>query len=87
MYYRFINLAIVTPDAFEIIDRELTPLARKNLVVVARVLQNLFNLSLFTGANDKWMTPLNDWIKAYVFFFIFYIFFLFIFLFFYIFFI
>jgi Ras GTPase-activating-like protein IQGAP2/3 len=63
VYYRFINLAIVTPDAFEIYDKELTPVARKNLVTVSRVLQNLFNLSLFVGANDKWVMPLNDWLK------------------------
>jgi len=62
VYYRFINLAIVTPDAFEIVDKELSPVARKNLVSVSKVLQNLFNFSLF-GGSDKWMMPLNDWIK------------------------
>lgn len=63
VYYRFINLAIVTPDAFEIIDKELTPVARKNLVSVAKVLQNLFNFSLFSSKSDRWMMPLNDWIE------------------------
>jgi len=62
VYYRFINLAIVTPDAFEIVDKELQPVARKNLVAVSRVLQNLFNLSVFVGANDKWLMPLNKWL-------------------------
>jgi len=63
VYYRFINLAIVTPDSFEIINTmDLTPIARKNLVAVAKVLQNLFNFSTFTKT-DKWMMPLNAWIK------------------------
>jgi Ras GTPase-activating-like protein IQGAP2/3 len=62
IYYRFINLAIVTPDAFEIVDKELPPLARKNLVAVARVLQNLFNFTMF-GASDRWFLPLNEFIK------------------------
>eukprot|EP01114_Cavostelium_apophysatum_P024750 TRINITY_DN97_c0_g1_i1.p1 TRINITY_DN97_c0_g1~~TRINITY_DN97_c0_g1_i1.p1 ORF type:complete len:949 (-),score=375.35 TRINITY_DN97_c0_g1_i1:141-2822(-) len=65
IYYRFINLAIVTPDAFEIIDKELSPLARKNLVAVAKVLQNLFNLSLF-GKSDQWLMPLNKWISKHL---------------------
>lgn len=63
VYYRFINLAIVTPDAFDIIDQELSPIARRNLVAVAKVLQNLFNFSQFSSKNDRWMMPLNDWIK------------------------
>lgn len=62
IYYRFVNLAIVTPDAFEIIDKELNPVARKNLVSISKVLQNLFNLSQF-GKNDRWFVPLNTWIQ------------------------
>lgn len=62
VYYRFINLAIVTPDAFEIITQELTPVMRKNLVAVAKVLQNLFNFSTFTP-NDKSMMVMNPWIN------------------------
>jgi len=62
VYYRFINLAIVTPDAYNVLDKELSAVARKNLVAVAKVLQNLFNFSSFTPS-DKWMMPLNDWIK------------------------
>jgi Ras GTPase-activating-like protein IQGAP2/3 len=63
VYYRFINLAIVTPDNFDIINTmDLTPIARKNLVAVAKVLQNLFNFSTFTKT-DKWMMALNPWIK------------------------
>lgn len=65
VYYRFINLAIVTPDAFEIIDKELSVIARKNLVSVSKVLQNLFNFN-YLGQTDKWMIPLNEWIKKHI---------------------
>jgi len=61
VYYRFINLAIVTPDAFTVWDGELPQLARKNLVVIAKVLQNVFNLKEFT--QEKYMTPLNVFIN------------------------
>jgi len=62
IYYRFINLAIVTPDAYNIIEGDIPPLARKNLVFIAKVLQQLFNFREF-GPNEKSMIPLNDWIN------------------------
>lgn len=63
VYYRFINLAIVTPENFGIVEKDPSPVARKNLVVISKVLQKLFNLSLF-DQSDKWMMPLNDWMKS-----------------------
>eukprot|EP01113_Clastostelium_recurvatum_P027013 TRINITY_DN324_c0_g1_i3.p1 TRINITY_DN324_c0_g1~~TRINITY_DN324_c0_g1_i3.p1 ORF type:complete len:832 (+),score=362.11 TRINITY_DN324_c0_g1_i3:64-2559(+) len=64
VYYRFINLAIVTPDAFDLVDKELSILARKNLVVISKVLQTLFTLNVFQGqGGEKWLLPFNSWIK------------------------
>jgi len=64
VYYRFINLAIVTPDAYSVTEGELPQSARKNLVVVAKVLQNVFNLKEFGGDNrEKFMVPLNTFIQ------------------------
>jgi Ras GTPase-activating-like protein IQGAP2/3 len=34
VYYRFVNLAVVTPDAYKIVSGELPGSARKALVVV-----------------------------------------------------
>ncbi|KAL6067246.1 Ras GTPase-activating-like protein rgaA [Balamuthia mandrillaris] len=62
VYYRFINLAIVTPDAYNVVDSELDPVVRKNLVVVGKVLQNLFNFRLF-NKQEKYMMPLNSFIE------------------------
>lgn len=64
VYYRFFNLAIITPDQYDIVERELTPVARKNLVAVAKTLQNLFNLILFDTKKQAWMAPVNTWIKS-----------------------
>ncbi len=30
VYYRFINLAIVTPDAYNVVDKELEPLGKQH---------------------------------------------------------
>eukprot|EP01132_Coremiostelium_polycephalum_P005779 gene5779-7189_t len=65
VYYRFINLAIVTPDAFEILEKELSITSRKNLVNIAKVLQNLFTLKTFQNqGSERWMQPLNSWILS-----------------------
>lgn len=65
VFYRFINLAIVTPDAYHVVDSDLSPMVRKNLVVVGKVLQNLFNFRTFgENAPEKYMRGLNEWITA-----------------------
>lgn len=66
VYYRFINLAIVTPDAYNLIsDTDLPGIARKNLVTVSKVLQNLFNFRVFDDAKpgEKQYCVLNPFIE------------------------
>jgi len=62
IYYRFINLAIVTPDAYNIVENEIPAVARKNLVFIAKVLQNVINFREFS-ANEKTMVELNPFIN------------------------
>jgi hypothetical protein len=64
VYYRFINVAIITPDQHKVVEKDLSMALRKNLVVVGKVLQNLFNLRTFgeTG-QDRFVAPLNPWIE------------------------
>lgn len=64
VYYRFIGLAIVSPDSFGIVDANLSMTARrKNLAIVSKVLlQLMFRLSGF-GENDE-LAPLNAWILS-----------------------
>jgi len=64
VYYRFMNVAIVTPDSHALTGKDVSMMARRNLVVVAKVLQNLFSLNLFQQKQEKWMLPLNDWIAS-----------------------
>jgi len=64
VYYRFINLAIVQPDLYNIAGDDLPPIARKNLITASRVLQNLFNFKKFSEENpgEKCFVPLNSFI-------------------------
>lgn len=65
VYYRFMNVAIVTPDSNALSGKEVSMLARRNLVVVAKVLQTLFSLNQFQKqGNERWLLPLNDWIAS-----------------------
>jgi len=64
VYYRFINLAIVTPETFGVLDREPSSQTRKNLLSVSRVLQNLFNFVQFKNEGaEKAHVPLNNFIN------------------------
>lgn len=62
VYYRFIGLALVSPDSFEIGDRNLSINTRRNLGFLSKVLLQVFVLMPFSNADD--MHPLNPWIAA-----------------------
>jgi len=62
VYYRFINLVIVTPDEYDLGQRDLSLNIRKNLVVVSKVLQKVFNLSRFKKNAD--LAVMNEWIDS-----------------------
>lgn len=56
---RFINPAIVTPQAFMLVDTKLSPKARRNLTLLAKIMQNLANNVQFGGVKEFFMEPLN----------------------------
>jgi Ras GTPase-activating-like protein IQGAP2/3 len=62
VYYRFINLAIVTPDSFGIGGVEPTMQMRRNLIVLSKLLQAVFNGSLYEKQDE--LAPLNAWIAS-----------------------
>lgn len=75
VYYRFFNPAIVSPDLYDITRLNLSPLHRKNLVQVAKILQSLFNFSEIvlpphlSKINDfvkENLNPLSDYLSALV---------------------
>jgi hypothetical protein len=59
----YINLAVVTPQSFEIFDKEPSLNAIKSFVPIGRVLQSLFNWSLLDDRRDKFLMALNPWIQ------------------------
>eukprot|EP01121_Diplochlamys_sp_Union-15-3_P012171 TRINITY_DN3611_c0_g1_i3.p1 TRINITY_DN3611_c0_g1~~TRINITY_DN3611_c0_g1_i3.p1 ORF type:complete len:611 (-),score=117.17 TRINITY_DN3611_c0_g1_i3:42-1874(-) len=62
VFYRFVNLAIVTPDEYDMGSRDLSLNVRKNLVVVSKVLQKVFDLSKFKKNTE--LAPMNEWIDS-----------------------
>eukprot|EP00117_Sycon_ciliatum_P032454 scpid10084/ scgid25161/ Ras GTPase-activating-like protein IQGAP1; p195 len=65
IYYRFMNPALVAPDAFDIVelsvDKGLTPEQRRNLGSIAKVLQHAAANKAFTAENAA-LAPLNSYI-------------------------
>jgi Ras GTPase-activating-like protein IQGAP2/3 len=60
---RFVNPAIVTPLAFMLIEAKLSPETRRNLTLLAKVLQNLANNTRFGGHKEFFMEPMNEFLE------------------------
>mmetsp|Transcript_17716 Transcript_17716/g.53103 ORF Transcript_17716/g.53103 Transcript_17716/m.53103 type:complete len:779 (+) Transcript_17716:136-2472(+) len=56
---RFVNPAIVTPQAFMLVNSKLSANTRRNLTLLAKILQNLANNIRFGGVKEFFMEPLN----------------------------
>lgn len=65
IYYRYMNPAIVAPDAFDIVsvgvDKSLTADQRKNLGSIAKILQYAASNKMF-GGESAHLSPLNGYI-------------------------
>jgi len=61
---RFVNPAVVTPQAFMLVDTKLSANTRRNLTLLAKILQNLANNTQFGGVKEFYMAPLNDFLNG-----------------------
>uniref|UniRef100_A0A3Q2YRT8 IQ motif containing GTPase activating protein 1 n=1 Tax=Hippocampus comes TaxID=109280 RepID=A0A3Q2YRT8_HIPCM len=66
LYYRYMNPAIVAPDAFDIIEMsaggQLTTEQRRNLGSVAKMLQHAASNKMFLGDNAH-LNPINEYLS------------------------
>lgn len=67
LYYRYMNPAIVAPDAFDIIDMsaggQLTTEQRRNLGSIAKMLQHAASNKMFLGDNAH-LNPINEYLST-----------------------
>uniref|UniRef100_A0A6Q2X8T2 Uncharacterized protein n=1 Tax=Esox lucius TaxID=8010 RepID=A0A6Q2X8T2_ESOLU len=67
LYYRYMNPAIVAPDAFDIIDLsaggQLTTDQRRNLGSIAKMLQHAASNKMFLGDNAH-LNPINEYLSS-----------------------
>ena len=62
---RYFNPAIMTPEAFGLLPpgKQCSPKARRNLVLIGKVLQNMSNGVLFSSAKEGYMVGMNPWLE------------------------
>jgi len=60
---RFVNPAIATPNAHMLIEGKLSAIQRRNMTIIAKILQNLSNNIAFGGVKEQYMICLNDILK------------------------
>jgi Ras GTPase-activating-like protein IQGAP2/3 len=69
VFYRYINPAIVSPETFDVLERPIGAIDRKNLAELSRILQFVVLNKQFTFEDYSHLIPLNDFVlqshKAY----------------------
>ena len=63
VYYRYMNPAIVAPEAFDVIETLINPVQRKNLAEISKMLNQVSVGKLFADEN-MYLQPLNDYVAA-----------------------
>ncbi|CAG8441430.1 8358_t:CDS:10 [Ambispora leptoticha] len=61
VYYRYLNPAIVAPEGFDVIETVVSPMQRKNLAEISKMLNQISVGRLFTEDN-MYLQPLNDYV-------------------------
>jgi len=62
---RFVNPAIATPNAYMLVEAKLSNAARRNVTLLAKVMQTLANNTPFGGLKEMYMAPLNSLLEKY----------------------
>ncbi|CAI2167555.1 2722_t:CDS:10 [Funneliformis geosporum] len=62
IYYRYLNPAIVAPEGFDVIETIVTPMQRKNLAEISKMLNQISVGKLFTEEN-MYLQPLNEYVQ------------------------
>ncbi|KAJ2272192.1 iqgap- protein, partial [Coemansia sp. RSA 451] len=61
VYYRYINPAIVAPESFDVIETTISPLQRKNLAEIAKML-NQVSVGKHFSEDNMFLQPLNNYV-------------------------
>ncbi|KAF9365937.1 hypothetical protein BGX34_007437 [Mortierella sp. NVP85] len=61
IYYRYLNPAIVAPEGFDVIEGVVSPMQRKNLAEISKMLNQISVGKLFSDDN-VYLKPLNEYV-------------------------
>jgi len=62
IFLRFVCPALLTPKTFGLLEEDPPPNTQRDLMLIAKTLQNLANMVQF-GNKEEFMTPANEWIQ------------------------
>eukprot|EP00004_Rigifila_ramosa_P012205 TRINITY_DN2632_c0_g1_i1.p1 TRINITY_DN2632_c0_g1~~TRINITY_DN2632_c0_g1_i1.p1 ORF type:complete len:596 (+),score=177.88 TRINITY_DN2632_c0_g1_i1:170-1957(+) len=62
IFLRFVVSAVMAPEKYDLVETPPGPDARRALVLIAKVLQNVSNGAPFDGAKEMFMTPANSFV-------------------------
>ncbi|MCO5613981.1 hypothetical protein L7F22_068261 [Adiantum nelumboides] len=62
VYYRYLNPAIVAPEGFDVVERLVGPMQRKNLAEISKMLTQIAAGKLFSDDNP-YLQPLNEYVQ------------------------
>ncbi|KAJ3112166.1 hypothetical protein HDU96_004867 [Phlyctochytrium bullatum] len=64
IYYRYINPAIVAPEAFDVIEGTVSPVQRKNLAEIAKTLHQISVNKMQPNASESFNEIMNEYITT-----------------------
>jgi len=62
IYYRYFNPVICAPEGYDVIEKNIEQVQRKNLAEIAKLLHNIATNRPFNDDN-QWLQPLNEYIS------------------------
>lgn len=63
IYYRYLNPAIISPETFDVLERPISSVDRRNLAEISRMLQFIVLGKTFSFQDYSHLIPLNDYIS------------------------
>ncbi|KAI8996948.1 hypothetical protein BDB01DRAFT_862678 [Pilobolus umbonatus] len=63
IYYRYLNPAIVAPEQYDVIEAVISPIQRRNLAEISKMLQHIATGNKYNNKSEPYYLPVNNFIE------------------------